>query len=193
MKMAFEMEHISGRTIIFGVTGGIAAYKAAGIVSRLKALGADVHVIMTRNATKFITPLTFRVLSGNPVAIDMFDPSHPHGTEHISLADMADIVVVAPATANIIGKVANGIADDLLSTVIMATRAPVLFAPAMNVHMYENPIVQGNIEKLKGYGYSFVGPEEGPLACGYEGRGRLAREEEIIKAIAEILAKRFNG
>lgn len=187
--MSSEMNHISGKRIVFGVTGGIAAYKAAGIVSRLRSMEADVHVIMTRNATRFVTPLTFKTLSGNPVAVDMFDPHHPHGTEHISLADMADIVVVAPATANIIGKVANGIADDFLSTVIMATKAPVLFAPAMNVHMYENPIVQGNIEKLKGYGYFFVGPEEGILACGYEGKGRMAKEEEIIRAIAEILAK----
>jgi len=176
-----------GKTILVGVTGGIAAYKAASLTSKLKSLGAKVEVVMTRNAVRFITPLTLQVLSENAVHVEMFEPVTDYEVEHISLATRADLILIAPATANILGKVANGIADDLLSTVIMATKAPVVFAPAMNVNMYENPIVQENIAKLKGKGYHFIEPEEGRLACGYRGKGRLANLQKILTRVEEIL------
>ena len=140
---------LQGKTVVVGVCGGIAAYKVVEVVSRLKKLNADVHVIMTENAAKFVTPLTFQSISHNPVITDMFDKPEKWDVEHISLARKADLFVIAPATANIIGKVANGIADDMLTTTIMATKAPVFFVPAMNNVMYENPIVQDNISRLK--------------------------------------------
>lgn len=176
-----------GLNVVIGVTGGIAAYKVCGIISYLKQEGANVDVIMTENATKFITPLTLEVLSGNKVTTDMFDRPDYIDVKHISLARRADLFLVIPATANIIGKVAYGIADDMLSTTIMATKAPVVFAPAMNNGMYENPIVQGNIKRLKKYGYKFVGPISGHLACGYEAKGKLAKNEDIVEYVKILL------
>lgn len=165
--------------IVVGITGGIAAYKACGIVSYLRGEGANVRVVMTENATQFITPLTLETLSKNKVVVDTFERSDVIDIRHISLAK-SDLFLIVPATANIIGKVANGIADDMLSTTIMATRSPVIFAPAMNDGMYTNPIVQDNIRKLKEYGYKFIEPNMGRLACGYEGVGKLPKSEEII-------------
>ncbi|MGE5329040.1 MAG: bifunctional phosphopantothenoylcysteine decarboxylase/phosphopantothenate--cysteine ligase CoaBC [Deltaproteobacteria bacterium] len=181
---------LKGHTIVVGVTGGIAAYKSAEIVRKLKKLSADVHVIMTENACQFITPLTMQTLSQNLVAADMFEKQTNWEIEHISLAQKADMIIVAPATANIIGKIANGIADDMLSTTIMASKAPVMFACAMNTNMYENQIVQSNISKLKKVGYLFNEPEEGFLACNEEGKGRLADVDDIIeKAVRTLLYK----
>ena len=179
---------LNGKKIILGITGGIAAYKAIELARLFIKSGASVWPVMTKASANFITPLTLQTITGNPVALDMFDLTEESRISHIELAEKADIVVVAPATANIIGKVASGIADDLLTTVIMATRAPLLFAPAMNSNMYENKIVEANIERLKKNGYSFIGPEEGELACGYEGRGRLAPVEDIVDAAEECLA-----
>lgn len=177
---------LSGKTITVGVTGGIAAYKAAQLVSDLKAGGADVHVIMTRSAQEFVRPLTFQVLSGNQVHTDLFETAA--GTvKHIDLATRSDLLVVAPATANIIGKVAGGIADDLLSTVIMASTCPVLLCPAMNVNMYNNRVVQRNIEMLRSLHYHFVEPGVGRLACGVKGRGRLADLDNILESITLLL------
>ena len=174
--------------IVIGITGGIAAYKACGIVSYLKSEGANVDVIMTKNACEFITPLTLETLSGNKVITDMFERPDYVDVKHISLARKADLFLIVPATANIIGKVANGIADDMLSTTIMATKAPVVFAPAMNDGMYSNLIVQDNIKKLKEYGYKFVEPATGHLACGYDGKGKLAKKEDIIDYV-KVLVK----
>jgi len=179
---------LNGKKIILGITGGIAAYKAIELARLFIKSGASVWPVMTKASANFITPLTLQTVTGNPVARDMFDLTQESRISHIELAEKADIVVVAPATANIIGKVASGIADDLLTTVIMATRAPLLFAPAMNSNMYENKIVQANVERLKKNGCSFIGPEEGELACGYEGRGRLAPVEDIVDAAEECLA-----
>ncbi|MEK6539056.1 MAG: bifunctional phosphopantothenoylcysteine decarboxylase/phosphopantothenate--cysteine ligase CoaBC [Deltaproteobacteria bacterium] len=178
---------LNGKKIILGITGGIAAYKAIELARLFIKSGASVWPVMTKASANFVTPLTLQTVAGNPVARDMFDLTQESRISHIELAEKADIVVVAPATANIIGKVASGIADDLLTTVIMATRAPLLFAPAMNSNMYENKIVQANIERLKKNGCSFIGPEEGELACGYEGRGRLAPVEDIVDAAEECL------
>jgi phosphopantothenoylcysteine decarboxylase / phosphopantothenate---cysteine ligase len=185
---------LKNKKIVLGVTGGIAAYKAAELVRELVRAGAQVYVIMTRSAQAFITPLTFQTLSGNPVATELFNLIEESEIGHISLADRADILVIAPATANVIGKIAGGISDDLLSTVVMATQAPVLIAPAMNVHMWENRIVQENIQKLRQGGYHFIDPEAGELACGYEGKGRLAKAPAIIEEIRAILSpKDFSG
>lgn len=174
--------------IVVGITGGIAAYKACGIVSFLKGQGANVDVIMTKNACEFITPLTLETLSGNKVVTDMFERPDYIDVKHISLARKADLFLIVPATANIIGKVANGIADDMLSTTIMATTAPVIFAPAMNNGMYENKVVQHNLEKLKNYGYRIIEPAVGHLACGYEAKGKLPKNEEIIDYV-KVLVK----
>lgn len=175
------------RCVCIGVSGGIAAYKALDIVSALRKKDIDVRVIMTESATKFVTPLTFQSLSQNMVATDMFAEPKAFEIQHISLAKRADIFLVAPATANIIGKVANGIADDMLSTTIMATKAKVIFAPAMNTNMYENKIVQSNIEKLTGLGYEFIEPASGRLACGDEGRGKLADVNTIVEKVLDAL------
>ena len=174
--------------VVVGITGGIAAYKACGIVSYLKSEGANVDVIMTKNACEFITPLTLETLSGNKVITDMFERPDYIDVKHISLARKADVFLIVPATANIIGKVANGIADDMLSTTIMATKAPVIFAPAMNNGMYENKIVQDNIKKLKEYGYYFIEPAYGRLACGTNAKGKLAKSEDIINYV-KVLVK----
>ncbi|MCK8818215.1 bifunctional phosphopantothenoylcysteine decarboxylase/phosphopantothenate--cysteine ligase CoaBC [Natroniella sulfidigena] len=180
---------LKNKTIVVGITGGIAAYKAVEVVSRLKKLGANVHVIMTEAATKFVQPLTFRSLSHNPVIVDMFGEPQSWDVEHISLAEKADMFLVVPATANLIGKVANGIADDMLSTTIMATTAKVVFSPAMNVNMYQNSIVQKNILSLKEEGYRFIEPDKGYLACGTEGKGRLPAPEEVVTtSVAYLLS-----
>ncbi|MEK7851312.1 MAG: bifunctional phosphopantothenoylcysteine decarboxylase/phosphopantothenate--cysteine ligase CoaBC [Deltaproteobacteria bacterium] len=179
---------IKDKTIILGVTGGIAVYKAAELTRLLIKAGANVHVVMTRGAAEFVAPLTFQTLSKNPVHTEMFSLTQEAEVGHISLANRADLFVIAPATANIIGKIANGIADDLLTTSVMATKAPVLLAPAMNCNMYENPIVQGNMKRLKGYGYHFIDSETGELACGYEGKGRMAGPSDIMEEIEAILS-----
>ena len=179
-----------GKNIVIGVTGGIACYKVCEIISYLTIEGANIDVIMSKNATEFITPLTLETLSKNKVVVDMFENKEHVELEHIILARKADLILVVPATANIIGKVANGIADDMLSTTIMATPAPVVFAPAMNNEMYNNRIVQDNIKKLKEYGYKFINPVEGNLACGYKAVGKLASKETIIKEIKKVLEKR---
>jgi len=181
------VSELKGKNILLGVTGGIAAYKAVDIASRLVKLGAEVSVIMTKNATSLVQPLTFRYISRKPVFADMFAEPEDWQPEHIALADKADILVVAPATANTIGKLAHGIADDMLSTTAMAVRCPILVAPAMNCHMYDNPILQNNINILKSHGFEFIEPEYGLLACGYEGKGRLAEPEKIIERIKQIL------
>ncbi len=176
------------RTVLVGVTGGIAAYKSAEIVRSLIKEGLHVHVVMTRNAQEFITPLTLQVLSGNPVWTDTFHLTREQEIGHISLVDRAGLFLVAPATANVLGKVASGVADDLLTTMVCAAnRIPVIFAPSMNVNMYENPITQGNIRKLKRLGYGFVEPAEGDLACGYQGVGRLADPQEIVERVLSRL------
>ncbi len=185
---------LKGKKLVLGITGGIAAYKAAELVRELVRLEAQVHVVMTKNAQAFITPLTFQTLTGNPVITKLFSLFAEAKVGHIALADMAQIIIIAPATANFIGKIAAGIADDMLSTVVMATKAPVLIAPAMNVHMWENAICQQNIIKLRSLGYHFVEPATGELACGYEGQGRLAEIPDIIEEIKSLLSpKDFVG
>ena len=173
------------KNILIGVTGGIAAYKSAGIVSLLKKKGYNVKIVMTENATKIIGPLTLETLSRNRIYVDMWDDNPHYEVEHISLADWADMVLIAPATFNIIGKVANGIADDMLTTVLSAVsiRKPVFFALAMNVNMYENPILKENIDKLKSFGYRFIDAEEGLLACNYTAKGRMSEPEDIAAEI----------
>lgn len=178
------------RVVVLGVTGGIACYKAVELVRILIKAGFKVQVIMTRGAMEFVTPLTFQTLSGNPVATETFNLTQESQIGHINLADSADLFVIAPATANVIGKIANGIADDLLTTVLMATQAQVLIAPAMNVHMYENPILQENLRKLRQVGYSIMEPADGYLACGYEGKGRLPDAERIAEEIERLLKKK---
>ena len=173
------------KNILVGVTGGIAAYKSAGIVSLLKKKGYNVKVVMTENATKIIGPLTLETLSRNRIYVDMWDSNPHYEVEHISLADWADMVLIAPATYNIIGKVANGIADDMPTTILAAVsvRKPVFFALAMNVNMYENPILKENIDKLKSFGYRFIDAEEGLLACNYSAKGRMSEPEDIVDEI----------
>ena len=177
---------LKGKTVVIGVSGGIAVYKACDVVSRLKKLNANVHVIMTKSATEFVTPLTFQSLSQNYVVSDMFESPKTWDVEHISLAKKADVFLIAPATANVIGKVANGIADDMLTTTVMATTGKVLIAPAMNTNMYRNPILQRNISILKELGYNFVDPDSGRLACGDIGEGKLASPEKIVDAVVDL-------
>lgn len=181
---------MNNKTVVLGVTGGIAVYKACDLVSSLRKLGIEVHVIMTKSASEFVTPMTFQTMSQNFVTLDMFEEPKTWDVEHIALAKKADVFVVAPATANIIGKMANGIADDMLSTTLMATRAPILVAPAMNTNMYSHPLTQENINKLERLGYKFVEPASGRLACGDEGKGKLAPVEEILKEILKLLNPR---
>lgn len=175
------------QSVVVGVTGGIACYKAAELVRLLVKAGFRVQVVMSRGAMEFVAPLTFQTLSGNPVATETFNLTQESQIGHIQLADSADLFVIAPATANFIGKMANGVADDLLTTVILATRAQVLVAPAMNIHMYENPIVQENLRKLRRVGYHLMEPAEGYLACGYEGKGRLPDPEIILEEVHRLL------
>lgn len=183
------MERIlSGRTVVLGVTGSIAAYKIANLASSLVKKGANVHVIMTKNATNFINPITFETLTGNKCLVDTFDRNFEFSVEHVSLAKQADIFMVAPASANVIGKIANGIADDMLTTTIMACKCHKIISPAMNTNMFENPIVQDNIQKLKDYGYEIIEPASGYLACGDVGAGKMPEpavlESYIMREIA---------
>ncbi|MFP7221649.1 bifunctional phosphopantothenoylcysteine decarboxylase/phosphopantothenate--cysteine ligase CoaBC [Priestia filamentosa] len=179
---------MEGKRIVLGVSGGIAAYKAAALTSKLIQSGAEVRVIMTESATKFITPLTFQALSRNHVYTDTFLEEDPTVISHIDVADWADLIIVAPATANTIGKLANGLGDDMLTTTLLATTAPVWIAPAMNVHMYDNKAVQRNIMTLYNDGYRFIEPSAGYLACGYIGRGRLEEPEKIVELVKEHFA-----
>ena len=180
---------LTGKTIVLGVTGGIAAYKSANLASMLIKLHADVHVIMTQNATKFITPMTFETLTNNKCIVDTFDRNFSFDVKHVSLAKRGDLFVVAPCTANVIGKLAHGICDDMLTTTMLATRAPKLIAPAMNTGMWENPILQDNLIKLKGYGYHIIDPIIGRLACGDTGTGKMNSEEVIVEHILTFMAK----
>lgn len=174
---------LNGKVIVLGVTGGIAAYKAAMLCSRLVQKGADVHVIMTESAKQFITELTLQSLTKNPVYSDTFDERDPSVVSHIHLADLADLVLVAPATANVIGKMAHGLADDMLTTTLLATTAPVMISPAMNVHMYTHPAVVANMETLVSRGVSMIEPGEGLLACGYVGKGRMEEPDTIVEVV----------
>jgi phosphopantothenoylcysteine decarboxylase/phosphopantothenate--cysteine ligase len=176
-----------GKNIVVGVTGGIAAYKVCQLVSNLKKQGAGVDVVMTQNATRFVAPLTFQTLSSRPVVLNAFDPPEYWEVEHVALAKKADLMIVAPATANIIAKMANGIADDMLSTVLLATRAPILIAPAMNTGMWDNPATRENIATLQKRGDHFVGPEGGLLACGDTGKGRMSEPEDILEKARQLL------
>ena len=186
---------LSGKNIVLGVTGGIACFKAAALASMLKKQHADVQVIMTENATQFVTPLTFEQLTGNKALVDTFDRSFVHSVEHVAVADRADFVLIAPATANVIAKLAHGIADDMLTTTVLACRCPKAIAPAMNTGMYENPVTQDNIETLRHYGWEIVEPAEGHLACGAEGKGRLPEPEDLLEVALFALAheKDFAG
>ncbi|HMD04010.1 MAG TPA: bifunctional phosphopantothenoylcysteine decarboxylase/phosphopantothenate--cysteine ligase CoaBC, partial [Candidatus Binatus sp.] len=179
---------LDGKTIVLGVSGGIAAYKSAELVRLLVNAGAKVRVMMTRNATEFITPLTLQTLSTNPVATDTFSLTQESEIGHIRLADSADAIVIAPATADVIAKAAVGIADDIVTTVLLATRAKVAFAPAMNVHMYEHPTVVENLDKLRSRGAVIIDPAEGALACGYEGKGRLPDPAIVVAEIEKMLS-----
>ena len=182
--------NLTGRNIVLGVTGGIAAYKSAEVVSRLRHLGANVHVIMTKNATEFVAPLTFRTLSANPVVTDTFAAPEEWNVEHVALAKLADLFVIAPATANILAKMAYGIADDMLSTTVLATKATVLVAPAMNNGMWTAEATRQNVETLRNRGLEFIGPDNGMLACGDEGTGRMSEPAEIVNRIGELLARK---
>ncbi|RSD28072.1 bifunctional phosphopantothenoylcysteine decarboxylase/phosphopantothenate--cysteine ligase CoaBC [Mesobacillus subterraneus] len=181
---------LNGKRILLCVTGGIAVYKGAALTSKLTQAGAEVKVILSESAAKFVTPLTFQALSRNEVYTDTFDEKKPENIAHIHLADWADLILVAPATANIIGKLANGIADNMISTALLAATAPVWVAPAMNVHMYSHPAVQKNMDTLRGFGYEFVEPGEGYLACGYTGKGRLEEPETIVERVSEFFNKK---
>ncbi|MFB5087069.1 bifunctional phosphopantothenoylcysteine decarboxylase/phosphopantothenate--cysteine ligase CoaBC [Psychrobacillus sp. PGGUH221] len=176
---------LTSKKIVVCVTGGIAVYKAVALVSKLSQAGADVRVIMTKSAMEFVQPLSFQAMSRNDVYFDTFDEKDSSVIAHINLADWADLVIVAPATANVIGKLANGIADDMVTTTLLATTADVWIAPAMNVHMYENAAVIRNIDQLSKDGYSFIEPSEGFLACGYVGKGRLEEPEKIVQLVEE--------
>ena len=178
---------LTGRNIVLGVTGGIAAYKSAELVSRLRHLGANVHVIMTQNATEFVSPLTFQTLSANQVVTDTFQAPEYWNVEHVALAKLAEVFVIAPATANIIAKMAAGIADDMLSTTVLATKAPVLVAPAMNTGMWTAAATCENVNTLKARGVRFIGPDSGMLACGDEGSGRMSEPESIAEEICALL------
>ncbi|WP_128102712.1 bifunctional phosphopantothenoylcysteine decarboxylase/phosphopantothenate--cysteine ligase CoaBC [Paenibacillus sp. DCT19] len=184
---------LNGKKIVLGVTGGIAAYKAATLCSRLVQRGADVHVIMTESAKQFITELTLQTLTRNVVYSDTFDEREPSVVSHIHLADLADLVLVAPATANVIAKMAHGMADDMLSTTLLATTAPVMIAPAMNVHMYDHPAVQHNMNLLVQRGTLMIEPSEGQLACGYVGKGRLEEPDTIVDVVEQFFANKASG
>lgn len=181
------MGGLTGKKIVLGVTGGIAAYKAVEIASRLRKAGAEVHVIMTREATEFVTELTFREITGQPVSVDMWAKVANFNVEHIALATLADLVLIAPATANIIAKTAAGIADDMLTTTVLATKAPLVMAPAMNTNMYENPVTQKNIAELKSRGVQMIEPASGHLACGVEGKGRLPEPAQIVQFVMDFM------
>ena len=179
---------LKGKTVLLGVTGGIAAYKAAALASALIKQHAAVEVVMTRNATQFITPLTFEQLTGRKVMVDTFDRNFVHQVEHISLAQRTDLVIIAPATANVCAKLAHGLADDMLTTTVLACRCPKLIAPAMNTNMYENPVTQDNLDTLRRYGWDVISPASGRLACGAVGPGKLPEPEELLQYILRRLA-----
>lgn len=179
---------LKGKTILLGITGGIAAYKVASLASALVKLHANVEVVMTENATNFITPLTFEQLTGHKVMVDTFDRNFVHQVEHISLADRTDLVIIAPGTANICAKLAHGLADDMLTTTVLACRCPKLIAPSMNTHMYENPVTQDNLKTLEHYGWEVITPASGRLACGAEGKGKLPEPEVLLQHILRHIA-----
>ena len=179
---------LKGKTVVLGVTGSIAAYKMANVASMLIKMHADVHVIMTQNACQFITPVTFETLTGNKCMVDTFDRNFQFHVAHVSIAKKADVVLVAPASANVIGKLANGIADDMLTTTVMACTCKIIVAPAMNTNMYHNPILQDNLKKLSGYGYEIIAPERGMLACRDEGDGKMPSEDVLVNYILREIA-----
>ena len=179
-----------GKEIILGVTGSIAAYKSADLVGRLREKGAKVTVVMTGSAIRFITPLSLETISQNKVYTSLFPERREWDPAHISLSRKADLILIAPATANIIGKLTSGLADDLLTTTVMAARVPVIIAPAMNANMYDNPILQKNLKRLKELGYRVIEPEYGPLACGEKGKGRLANTDTILKVVEDAFQRR---
>ena len=179
---------LKNKTVLLGVTGGIAAYKAAALASALVKLHANVEVIMTENATKFVTPLTFEQLTGHRVMVDTFDRNFSHQVEHISLAERTDIVLIAPATANVCAKLAHGLADDMLTTTVLACKCPKLIAPAMNTNMYENPITQDNLSTLRHYGFQVIEPASGRLACGAVGKGKMPEPEDLVQHILHHVA-----
>lgn len=180
---------LTGKTVLLGVSGSIAAYKTASLASALKKLHADVHVLMTANAVNFINPITFETLTGNKCLIDTFDRNFEYSVEHVSLAKQADVLMVAPASANVMGKIAHGIADDMLTTTIMACRCPKIIAPAMNTNMFENPIVQDNMKILEKYGYEVISPASGYLACGDTGAGKMPEPELLLEYILRETAR----
>jgi len=186
----YSIPMLKGKEIVLGVTGGIAAYKAAEFVRLLAKAEANIHVVMTRSAQEFVTPLTFQTLSGNPVVTNLFALLEDEKIGHIALADLAELIVILPTTANIIGKIANGIADDFLSTMVIASKAPVLFVPSMNVNMWENRALQRNVQTLLERGYYFVEPGEGELACHWYGKGRLAELDEVVERIEDLLSQK---
>ena len=179
---------LKGKTVLLGVTGGIACYKAAALASALVKQHCNVQVVMTKNAGEFITPLTFENLTGNRTVTDTFDRNHPYQVEHIALADQADLVLIAPATANVLAKLAHGIADDMLTTTVLACDCPKIAAPAMNTKMYENPVTQDNLEKLRRYGWEVLEPAAGRLACGAVGLGKMPEPEELLESVLHALS-----
>ncbi|MBR3606467.1 MAG: bifunctional phosphopantothenoylcysteine decarboxylase/phosphopantothenate--cysteine ligase CoaBC [Lachnospiraceae bacterium] len=179
---------LSGKTVLLGVSGSIAAYKIANLASALKKMRADVHVLMTKNSTNFINPITFESLTGNKCLVDTFDRNYQFQVEHVSISKKADVVMLAPASANIIGKIAGGIADDMLTTTVMACKCPIYLSPAMNTNMYENPIVQDNLKKLESYGYHVITPASGYLACGDTGAGKMPEPEVLLEYILKEIA-----
>lgn len=179
---------LKGKTVLLGVTGGIAAYKAAALASALVKQRADVEVIMTHNATQFVTPLTFEQLTGHRTMVDTFERNFSHQVEHISLAERTDLVIIAPATANVCAKLAHGLADDMLTTTVLACKCPKLIAPAMNTNMYENPVTQDNLEILRRYGWDVIEPASGRLACGAVGKGKMPEPEDLLQHILRYLA-----
>ena len=184
-----ENDMLKGKTVLLGVTGSIAAYKIAYLASALKKLHAQVHVLMTKNATNFINPITFETLTGNKCLVDTFDRNFQFSVEHVSIAKQADVVMIAPASANVIGKLAHGIADDMLTTTIMACKCKKIVSPAMNTNMYENPIVQDNLAILQHYGYEVIEPASGYLACGDTGAGKMPEPEMLLDYILREIAK----
>ena len=179
---------LKGKTVLLGVTGGIAAYKAAALASALVKQHAAVEVVMTKNATEFVTPLTFEQLTGRRTMVDTFDRNFSHQVEHISLAERTDLVIIAPATANVCAKLAHGLADDMLTTTVLACRCPKLIAPAMNTNMYENPVTQDNLEILRRYGWDVIEPASGRLACGAVGKGKMPEPEDLLQHVLKYLA-----
>lgn len=181
--------HIEGKKVLVGISGSIAAYKSCELIRKLVSAGSEVFVMVTRHALEFVTPLTLETLSGHPVIKDLYDEKEFSGIHHVSVAHWADVVLVAPATANIIAKAACGLADDIVSTVILSTKAPIIFAPAMNDQMYENKIFQRNLQTLVHSGYHIADSEKGYLACGYEGVGRLTNIENILSLVNDVIKK----